>query len=308
MGISWAHVLGDACACIQFLNTFSRLYQGLPTLEPLPVFPRRLWHRENIDPTYLPMMKHLTESLTMEEILQRTQDKEKISEQINLHFHDDDLLRLRQLVNDNTLTIHDLLIAYIIITLNRLYLETNEDLLIHHTNIIINYRGVSDRIAPTNLIANCTFRMISENFSDPHSLSSVAQSIRQSILRSRDPIFLEELLPTADDLMRHLASENRQVNVDHFPHGIVINSNYRFDWSDFVNLGFVNQCRFHTDGSAPLFLRVFRLNPLFDGKQYLSRDQFGAEVAFRIRKTMKEKFLHIYRNDIREKFSRINTT
>ena len=185
MGISWAHVLGDACACIQFLNTFSRLYQGLPTLEPLPVFPRRLWHRENIDPTYLPMMKHLTESLTMEEILQRTQDKEKISEQINLHFHDDDLLRLRQLVNDNTLTIHDLLIAYIIITLNRLYLKTNEDLLIHHTNIIINYRGVSDRIAPTNLIANCTFRMISENFSDSHSLSSVVQSIARSNLSRR---------------------------------------------------------------------------------------------------------------------------
>ena len=168
MGISWAHVLGDACACIQFLNTFSRLYQGLLALESLPVFPRRLWHRENIDPTYLPMMKHLTESLTMEEILQRTQDEEKISEQINLHFHDDDLL-----------------IAYIIITLNRLYLKTNEDLLIHHTNIIINYRGVSDRITPTNLIANCTFRMISENFSDSHSLSSVVQSIARSNLSRR---------------------------------------------------------------------------------------------------------------------------
>lgn len=304
LGISWAHVLGDACACIQFLHTFSRFYQGLPSLEPMPVFERRLWHEKEIDPTYLPMMKHLTESLTIEDILERSQEEKLTHEQINLHFHDEDLLQLRQLVNESTLTIHDLLISYIIITLNRFCLETNEDL-IQHTNIIINYRGVSDSIAPTNLIANCTLRMISEDFIDPYSLSSVARSIRQSIIRSRDPIFLQELLPTADHLMRQLASENRQVNVDHFLHGIVINSNYRFDWSELVNLGFVNQCRFYTDGSAPLFLRVFRLNPIFDGKKYLQRDQIGAEVAFRIKKTMKETFLHAYQKDIQEKFSQI---
>ena len=304
LGISWAHVLGDACACIQFLNTFSRFYQELPALEPLPVFHRRLWHTVNMNGMYLMMMKHLTESVTLKQSLERGQEEEKTHEQINIHFHDEDLLQLRQLVNDRMLTIHDLLMAYIIITLNTFCSETNEDL-IRHTNTIINYRGVSDSIAPINLIANCTLRMISEDFSDLYSLSSVAQSIRQSIIRSRDRIFLEGLLPTADHLMRHLASENRQVNVDHFPHGIVINSNYRFDWSDLVNLGFVNQCRFHTDGSAPLFLRVFRLNPMFDTNQYLSRDEFGAEVAFRIKKTMKEKFLDAYQNDIREKFSQI---
>lgn len=298
LGISWAHVLGDACACIQFLHTFSRFYQGLPTLGSLPVFHRRLWHTASMNDVHLPMMKHLTESLTLEESLARAQEEEQIYEQINLHFHDDDLLQLRQLVDDRTLTIHDLLMAYIIITLNRFCSETNEDLILH-TNIIINYRGVSDSIAPGNLIANCTLRMISEDFMDPYSLSSVARSIRQSIIRSRNPIFLEELLPTADHLMRHLASENRQVNVDHFPHGIVINSNYRFDWAHLVNLGFVNQCHFHTDGSAPLFLRVFRLNPI------LERDQLGAEVAFHIKKTMKEKFLDVYRNDIQEKFSQI---
>jgi len=85
-----------------------------------------------------------------------------------------------------------------------------------------------------------------------------------------------QLLATTDHMRHDLAYLQRQVNVDHFPHTIVINSNYRFDWTDFLDLGFVNKCRFHTDGSAPLFLRVFRLNPVFDGTQWLERDRLGA--------------------------------
>lgn len=147
--------------------------------------------------------------------------------------------------------------------------------------------------------------MLSEDFKDPYSLITVAKSIRQSIIRSRDPLFLQQLLSTSDNLMRHLARQGRQVNVDHFPHGIVINSNYRFDWSNDVNLGFVDKCRFHTDGSAPLFLRIFRLNPIFDGNQYLPRDRQGAEVSFRIKKTIEHRFLDAYQRDIEEQFSQV---
>jgi hypothetical protein len=58
MGTSWAHVLGDAFACIKFLNTLSRFYQQLEPLEPFPVFERRLWDRVDADRSLLPFMKH----------------------------------------------------------------------------------------------------------------------------------------------------------------------------------------------------------------------------------------------------------
>lgn len=41
MATSWAHVLGDAFACLKFLNTLSHLYQRLEPEEPLAIFERR---------------------------------------------------------------------------------------------------------------------------------------------------------------------------------------------------------------------------------------------------------------------------
>ncbi|UJR06832.1 hypothetical protein I4U23_011120 [Adineta vaga] len=171
--------------------------------------------------------------------------------------------------------------------------------------MIINYRNVSDSIAPPNLMANCTLRMLSENFDDPYSLSSIAKSIRHSIIRSRDPSLLESILATGDGLMRDLAHDNREVNTDHFPHGIIINSNYRYDWADSVDFGHVNKCRFYTHGTAPLFLRVFHLNPIFDGNQWIERDQRGAEITFRIEKRTKQKFIAAWQRDINDNFAHV---
>lgn len=38
LGISWAHVLGDAMSCLRFFNTLSMFYQDLPSPEPTPIF------------------------------------------------------------------------------------------------------------------------------------------------------------------------------------------------------------------------------------------------------------------------------
>lgn len=304
MGTSWAHVLGDAFACMKFLNTFSRLYQQLEPLEPLPIFERRLWHEESIDQSLLPMMRHLTDALSTEQTLKKMMIEQIAHDQINIHFSGEQLIRLDTLVDDNTLTIHDIMIAYIILTLNTQCFENHEQL-IQHTNTIINFRDVSDSIAPPGLIANCTVRMLSDNFDDPYSLSSIAKAIRQSIVRSRDSSYLQSLISTADKLMFDVANNGREVNVDHFPHGIIINSNYRYDWTDLIDFGHVNKCRFYTDGTAPLFLRVFRLNPIYDGTQWTIRDRQGAEVAFRIEKKIKQKFIDAYQQDIKENFARI---
>jgi hypothetical protein len=231
-------------------------------------------------------------------------DEQTTHDQINITFSGEQLVRLRTLVGDRMLTIQDVMTAYTILTLNTHCFESN-DQLIRHTNTIVNFRGVADSIAPSGLVANCTLRMLSKNFDDPYSLSSIAKAIRHSIIQSRDPSYLQPLLATADKLMRDLAREGREVNVDHFPHGIVINSNYRYDWADLVDFGHVNKCRFHTDGTAALFLRVFRVNPIYDGVHWMARDREGAEVAFRIEKRIKQKFVDAWQRDIKENFVRV---
>ncbi|CAF0837710.1 unnamed protein product [Rotaria sordida] len=48
LGISWAHVLGDACACLNFLHAFSCSYQQIEPPTLLPSFERRLWSRDEL--------------------------------------------------------------------------------------------------------------------------------------------------------------------------------------------------------------------------------------------------------------------
>lgn len=264
-------------------------------MEPLPIFERRLWSRAESDASMLPYMRHLTEPCSQEQ---------STHEHINIHFSGEQLAELRALIGRDPFTIQDAMTAYIIVTLNT-HCCMDDQQLIRHTNIIINYRGVSDDIAPPGLMANCTIRMLSEHFHDPYSLSSIATAIRHSVIRSRNTSFLCSMLSTAGGLMRDLARNRQEVNVDHFPHGIIINSNYRYDWADLVDLGYTDQCRFYTDGTAPLFLHVFRLNPVFDGSQWSARDRHGAEVAFQIDKRIKQTFMNAWQHDLRTHFSQL---
>ncbi|UJR06831.1 hypothetical protein I4U23_011119 [Adineta vaga] len=118
MGISWAHVLGDAYTCLTFLNTLSRLYQQLELLESLPVFERRLWNRENADQSLLPFMKHLTDALSPEQSIERSVNEQITHDQINIYFSGEQLVRLHSIADNSMFTIQDVMTAYIILTLN----------------------------------------------------------------------------------------------------------------------------------------------------------------------------------------------
>jgi hypothetical protein len=301
MGTSWAHVLGDAFTCLKFLNTFSRFYQELEPSKPLPIFERRLWGKDHVDRSLWPIMRHLRDTVTPEQSLEKYLSEQVTHDQLTIYFSGEQLIRLHSLIDDNSLTIHDVMISYIILVLNT-YCFSNDEQLIRHTNIVVNYRGVSDSIAAPNLAANCAMVMWSDNFNDPYSLSSIAKSVRRSIIRSRDPKFLESWLATADELMKDMVRNDREVNANHFLNGIVVNSNFRFDWAGLVDFGHIDRCRFYTDGTAALFLRIFHLNPVYDGAQWTTRDREGAEVTFRIEKSMKSKFIDAWQQDLHENF------
>jgi hypothetical protein len=170
---------------------------------------------------------------------------------------------------------------------------------------VVNYHGVSDSIAPQSQVSNALFMMISDNFDDPYSLSNIATTIRQSINQSRDLQMLQSGTVIIDRLMRKNLKDKKSPNPQLVPNELAINSNFRYDWADLVDLGFKDKCRFHTAWTGPLYLRVFRLNPEKQGNTWLPRDPHGAHLAFRIEKHFKQNFLNAWKRDIKENFQNV---
>ncbi|CAF3673102.1 unnamed protein product [Rotaria socialis] len=305
LGTSWAHVLGDAASNLRFLNTLSRLYQQLEPLAPLPIFERRLWRDEEADKSLSPLLKELSNAKPFREMIQVFLSREETHEQLNLHFSSKQLSRLRELAGGDSVTIQDALSSYIILLLNTHCFNNDNERLILRTDTVINFRGVSDLIAPVGLVSDATIVLSSENFDDPLSLTSIAKTIRRSILQTRDPKFLEPYVATSDRLKRKILREHQLLNLGPFPNDVIVNSNLRYDWAHLVDFGYTDKCRFYTPWTGRLYFRVFRLNPIKDGNQWLPRDRDGAEVAFRIAPDVKDKFLSAWQKDIVENFTNI---
>ncbi|CAF3296415.1 unnamed protein product [Rotaria socialis] len=305
LGASWAHILGDAASFLNFLNSISRFYQNLESIGTLPVFERRLWREDEADKSLLPIMKHLSHAGPLQEMLQLFCSWQETHDQLTLRFSGDQLAKLRELAGGNNVTIQDSLSAYLILTLNTHCYVNDHQHRIQRANTVVNFRGVSDSIAPIGHVSNAIVMMLSDDFYDPLSLSSIAKTIRHSIIRVRDSKFLEPWLATADGLMRKIARENLLANWGQFPNEIIINSNFRYDWVSLVDFGYTDKCRLYTTWTGPLYFRVFRLNPVYDGTQWLPRDQDGAEVAFLIEKDIKQIFIRAYQKDIEENFANV---
>ncbi|CAF1220373.1 unnamed protein product [Rotaria sp. Silwood1] len=305
LATSWAHVLGDAESNLNFLTTISRLYQQLEPMKPLPTFERRLWREDEADQSLLPLMKELINAKPLREMIQLFLSREDTYEQLNLHFSSKQLSRLHELAGGKSVTTQDALTSYIILLLNTNCFKNDDEHLILRTNTAINFRGVCDFIAPIGLVSNAVIFMASDIFDDPLSLSSIAKTIRRSIVRTRDPKFLEPCVATADRLLRKIVRENFMPNLGPFPNDVTVNSNFRFDWAFLVDFGYTDKCRFYTPWTGRLYFRVFHLNPIKNGNEWLPRDRDGAEVAFRIAPDIKEKFISAWEKDVEENFSNI---
>ncbi|CAF1446706.1 unnamed protein product [Rotaria sp. Silwood1] len=305
LGISWIHELGDAYSCLQFLHTLSHLYQRMEPCELTLIFERRLWKSDEVYPSFLPLMKHLTDAKSFEEMWRKFMIDQQSYDQVNLCFSSEQLIKLRILAGGNKITIQDALTAYIILTLNTYCYDQNDERHILYTNTSVNFRGVSNSIASHHQIGNCIFMMLSDKFEDSYSLSSIAKTIRQSIIKSRDSKFLECCLSTADDAMRKMIHNNRLADLGFHRNEIIVNSNLRYDWSNLVDFGYKDKCRFYTGWSGAFYLRVFRLNPIYNGNEWLPRDRNGAEVIFRIEKNLKENFMNVIKRDINENFKNV---
>lgn len=304
-GTSFSHTVGDADSNLHFLNDLSQIYQYLQPILPHPIFERILFEKEEPDFTF-PIIKELSEQAEKREIiLERITKEQTETEPINITFSFQQLKQLHNLIKniDPQLTIHDTLCAYIIILINK-YLFTTTDEFIENVRMVVNYRGsTSNSLIPKGHVANSFLLILSSNFPDDLSLSSIAKTIRQTIDQVRHDDFLKKYIIAGDILKKQLHKEGRLTFLWN-KNDLVINSNYKYDWTNQVNFGMINQCRFHTMGTFKFYCRIFQTNPIKNSDGTWTKDNGGAEISFRIPKGEgKEKILKAYVKDIEEHFS-----
>jgi hypothetical protein len=305
LGISFSHMVGDGDSNLHFLNDLSRIYQQLEPLPPHPIFERQLSKKENPDFS-LPLIKYISENAEKrEDIIARITAEQTETDPLIMSFSSEQLGQLRtHTKHDNELTTNDTLCAYIILTMNK-YLFSSENEYVQRTHLLVNYRGVSDSVAPKGHAANSFIQTLSSDFPNPLCLSSIAKTIRQAIQAVRNEEFLKKWIVTADVLKKQLQNEGRLTFI-WTKSDVIFNSNLKYDWASEVNFGMINQCRFHTMGSYKSYFRIFQLNPIKGKDGSWTRDIGGAEVSFRIPKGEgQEKFLEAWKKDIEQHFENV---
>lgn len=302
VGTSFCHMIGDADTKIRFLNDLSRIYQGLQPNLPRPIFERDVLQDEHPDLS-IPLIKHLAERAGKKETLLSSISQEHVeTDPLNLSLSSKEISQIRSAIKANDqLTNHDILCGYLIRTLNKSFFE-NEDQYIRNVHMLINYRGVSDQVAPLGYVGNALLTTFTSDFTNPLSVLDIAQTIRQSINSVRKKDLMDRWICSADVLTRQLVKDDRITFIfgsDQF----IFNSNWKYDWVNQVNFGMINQCRFHTVGLFKFYFRIFRLNPIKQDENNWIRDEAGAEISFRIPKgQQKENFLKEWKTDVQRNF------
>lgn len=311
LGVSFYHMIGDADTYIHFLSDLSCIYQDLEPVMSEPIFERHVWCNDDenntIDSSIMPLLRPLADARKRELVLADLIQEHTTTDPMWMSFSSEELMKIHNLVEDMNegVTIQDALTAYLIVTINKHFFVSDEEY-IRRSNTIMNYRGISPSLAPLGQVDNSIIFILSEDFSDPLSLSSVAKTIRTSINNARNEDFLQRWLLTLDSLMRVIHKEGKAWNYIFYPNEIWMNSNMKFDWAGEVDFGMKNQCRFHTLGIMKFRFRVFRLNPVRDDQGTWTRDEDGVEVSFRIPQgNQKDNFIFAWKNDIKENFSQI---
>jgi hypothetical protein len=305
LGTSFSHMVGDADSTIHFLTDLSRIYQHLEPLPPRPIFERLLLKKEEPDFS-LPLINYISENAEKrEDIIARIIKEPAETDPLTMSFSSEQLAQLRVRIEHNDeVTTHDTLCAYVILTINK-YLFSTADEYLQRTHLLVNYRGVSDSLAPKGHVANSFIQTLSGDFQNPSCLSSIAKTIRQAINAIRNEEFLAKWIISADVLMKQL-HKNGRLTFIWTKNDVIFNSNSKYDWANQVNFGMINQCRFHTAGSYKFYFRIFQSNPVKRNDGSWTRDNGGVEVTFRIPKGEgKEKFLEAWKKDIEEKFANV---
>jgi hypothetical protein len=305
-GVSFSHVIGDAASAALFLNDLSRLYQHLEPLAPRPVFERHVWSNDNVDLKLFARMKQYRDGGPIEELLEVYRKEHQSSDPITMIFSSNQLALLRTRASNDQLVVstNDALVAYVIFRLNtHFFLEQQQ---IQRASIVVSYRGISTALCAPVQVGNCFMHIVSDDFSDPYSFSTIAQTLRHSINKAREESFAMSQIAAENFRRKQLDDKNFKPNWSYFDNEVSINSQYKCDWVQQVDFGMKNQCRMHMSQATYIYLRVFQANPVRGKDGTWTRDVGAGELSIRLTSgPQKERFVQAWKNDMKEDFAGI---
>jgi hypothetical protein len=301
LGVSFSHVIGDVA---HFLNDLSRLYQNLDPIAPRPVFERRLWSKEEADLALFARVKNLRDGAPIEILLEIYRREHESSDPVTMIFSSKQLALLRSRVDTGQLIVStsDALVAYVIFRLNTHFFPEQQQ--IQRAIIVVNYRGISSALCSPGQVGNCIMHILSDDFAEPYSFSNIAQTLRHSINKARTEPFALSQIATENLARKQLDDKQLAPNLACFDNEVFVNSRYKCDWVEQVDLGMTNQCRMHMSQAKKLYFHVFRANPVREKDGTWTRDVGAAELSVRLTKgSQKEIFLQAWKNDVKQDFA-----
>jgi hypothetical protein len=221
-----------------------------------------------------------------------------------MSFSSKQLALLRTRVSGDRLTVstNDALIAYVIFRLNTHFFPKQQS--IQRASIVVSYRGISTALCSTTQVGNFFMHILSDDFSDPYSFSNIAQTLRYSLNKAREEPFVLSQIATENLARKQLDDKQFKPNWSCFDNEVFVNSQYKCDWVEQVDMGMTNQCRMHMSQAKKLYFRIFRANPVREKDGTWTRDLGAAELSVRLtRGPQLEIFLQAWKNDVKEHFA-----
>ena len=286
---------------------------------------------------FLPLMKHLRDAKSPEELIPLMLESQERTAPINLTFTAKELATLAKGASmatpDPALSrfsrIH-VLMAYIVLHHNRAVslVHPGHELVDTVVNTL-DYRG-NPKFASPAMFGNAAITLTCPSFTLPpepepvttgpreqtlhffRCLATIASSIRAGSMMARDPEFLEPYLAFHNDLCRKAYQEGSyQYLLPANEREMTFNSSHQINWrkagdlfdadSEYADAKYT---RFHSSAVIERYVRIFNANPVWKEGKDAEKGEWdfkfdgGVEVAFRLDKSIASVFEAAVKRDL----------
>lgn len=223
LAVSWHHTLGDAVALCRFMQTLSLFYQSVePDFSP-PTFDKHQYRtpEPSTSSDFLPLMPHLWVSYPFDELEAKYAEACEDLGNLRWRFHEHHLHTLHSMLSadgEGYLSWHDCLTAYIVTLLNRSMPRP-----IRMVTNVANFRRVEAHYIASNVAGNVIQNIPTGTL--PSHMRGIAIAVRESIVRCRNRIFLEDWMAVASDIMLATANAGKSFFFASRPGVMTVNSN-----------------------------------------------------------------------------------
>ncbi|CAL1696234.1 unnamed protein product [Somion occarium] len=345
--ICWLHALGDGYIGNLFTTYIAHFYRGANISNlPIPSYTKVFLPPPPADPAiaekFLPLMKHLRDAKSPEELIPLILQSEERTTPVHISFTSAQIQTLTKRATAGVpgsavakLSRVDVLVAYLILQHNQVVSELHPDQELIDTVVnTIDYRG-NPAFAPPVMFGNAAITLTCPSFSLPslppnagprdhelhfdRCLAAIALSIRAGTLQARNPEFLGTYLSFHNALCRKCYQEGLYQNLlPASDREITFNSSHLVDWrkggdlfdpdSEFAGIRYI---QFHSSALFERYIRVFRTNPAYivaddgTGGYWDMSLNDGLEAAFRLDSSIAERFVARTKEDTKRGFSRV---